>query len=352
MFYSDSHNVPIRDRLSRQADVVRGPLQVAFDITNRCNLRCAHCFNRSGREWERGELTDDEVMDLASQIVDMKPRGLCVCGGEPLLKESALYRFIKKVSSGGTTVNMVSNGLKMTDTVAKKLGDAGIEKVQISVDGATAESHERLRGVRGSFNRAVNALKILAKHEIQRATCFSATRYSIHEFPRFVKLMESINCPEIRVQPLMMLGQGILSAREFVPSWSQYRKLVVFMREYVHQTGANIQWGDPMDHFIRYRNYIREPNLFVHIGSRGDLIVSPYLPLFVGNIRHHSLSEYWEAGLNRLWAFPLIQKAVEKITSVDSMSRVKPVIFFEQPICVDLVDDPSIGMSTENVPYI
>ncbi|MEW6482827.1 MAG: 4Fe-4S cluster-binding domain-containing protein [bacterium] len=65
--------------------ILRGPHQFAFDLTNRCNFRCLHCFNLSGKNWiVKDELNDDEVLEFIRDVADLKPFNLCFCGGEPL----------------------------------------------------------------------------------------------------------------------------------------------------------------------------------------------------------------------------------------------------------------------------
>lgn len=59
----------------------KGPIQIGFDVTNRCNFRCLHCFNESGEVDSSNELNDKEVEKLFDEIIEIKPYSICFCGG-------------------------------------------------------------------------------------------------------------------------------------------------------------------------------------------------------------------------------------------------------------------------------
>lgn len=150
------------DVCEEDARVLTGPFQISLDITNRCNLRCKHCYNASGENYitASDELTDQEVLALAADIAIMRPMNFCFCGGEPLLRKDLLIEATKILKSGSRFVSMVTNGYLVTPSIAQEIVVSGIMRIQVSVDGARAETHERLRGKEGAFNRAINAIKV------------------------------------------------------------------------------------------------------------------------------------------------------------------------------------------------
>ena len=93
---------------------LKGPLFLSVDVTNRCNFHCKHCFNNSGDNATHNnfadEMTDAELIALASQILEVKPYSVCICGGEPLLRFNILGEFISILTSQNIQVSMVSNG--------------------------------------------------------------------------------------------------------------------------------------------------------------------------------------------------------------------------------------------------
>ena len=339
--------------LREQSSILRGPTQIGVDVTNRCNMKCLHCFNLSGTRLLRDELSDAELLDLAEQIADFSPLGMCVCGGEPLLRANLVCDMVSILAPSVKQINMVTNGLLVTPQIAKRLKDAGIFGVQVSLDGATKEAYEFLRVVPGSFEKAVRAVRTLIDAGIETAVAFAPTRRNIDDFDRFIDLARSLGLKEIRTQPMMVFGEGIVHARNLVPSEDQYRRFVrsIHKRNWENEDDLIIDWGDPIDHYIRFTTILNEPNLFAEVKADGALAVSTYLPLYVGNIKRHTFREYWEGGFNRIWTLAVVKMLANVVKSIPEMSTVKPLTYFDKPITFDILDDPPehIDAITEKV---
>ena len=141
-----------------------GPLTIAVDVTYRCTLRCLHCFNCSGEQSYDDELSDSELLQVCRQITDVLPNVVCFCGGEPLIRKDILIKcceLLKTSSNGMIKVNMVTNGELMSKEVASDLFKVGFDTIQVSLDGADADTHDWLRNKKGAFEKAVNAIKYL-----------------------------------------------------------------------------------------------------------------------------------------------------------------------------------------------
>lgn len=114
-----------------------------------------------------------------------------------------------------------------------------------------------------------------------------------------------------------------------VPTDAQYRWLVQNINE-VNLTGKchpciDVKWGDPIDHLVRFRdtNYFMDQ---VSVHANGDIVVSAYLPLVVGNVRKRSLSDYWNAGLKTIWATNVVQYLTARMQSVSDMENITTLI--------------------------
>ncbi len=327
-------NIPLK-----HAHLLRGPSQLAFDITNRCNFRCIHCFNRSGEnEIIKNELTDNEVIEFIKDVARLKPLNLCFCGGEPFLREELMYECAKILISHGSECSLVTNGYLLNKKRAKMLAKIGIKNIQVSLDGARPETHERLRGVKGSFKRAIDAIKFLVEEGIKPGVAFSPTKFNIDEFLDVYALCKEVGVKELRVQPLMILGRAQLFIEELVPTHYQYRKLVkTIYKLQMSDNQMELEWGDPVDHLIRFRNLCQHCVNYVDIRADGKIVVSPYIPIVVGNIRKHKFSEYWDAGLARVWELPIVKKLAKEICSVSDF--IKQKVYFEKDIEIDIIDN-------------
>lgn len=329
------------------ARILIGPFQVSLDITNQCNLRCKHCYNASGENYiaASDELTDQEVLKLVTDIAAMKPMNFCFCGGEPLLRKDLLMEAARILKEGCRFVSMVTNGYLVTPDIAQSIVASGVERLQVSLDGARSETHDRLRRRKGAFDRAINAIiafKEAGAFDIEVAFC--PTAFNIHEFPIFYDLCNRLEIKNIRVQPLMLLGRTNKYLNELQPTNAQYRELVSMINKYrIACNGPNIEWGDPIDHLIRFRTLISPCVPFISIKANGSIVASPYLPLTIGNIRNHTITEYWNAGLISVWQHPIVQAFAERIQSVPDYCKAKegmPVIWYEKDIELDIIDSP------------
>lgn len=133
---------------------------------------------------------------------------------------------------------------------------------------------------------------------------------------------------DFRLQPLMLLGRA-KDNPNIVPTDAQYRWLVQNINE-VNLTGKchpciDVKWGDPIDHLVRFRdtNYFMDQ---VSVHANGDIVVSAYLPLVVGNVRKRSLSDYWNAGLKTIWATNVVQYLTARMQSVRDMENITTLI--------------------------
>lgn len=331
-------------------EYLKAPLQVALDITNKCNLRCLHCFNSSGEnQIVDDEMTDDEVLSFIDSLVPLQLYNVCFCGGEPLMRKELLLKCIKKLSVNNTTISMVCNGILATPETLDALISTGLRNLQFSLDGATCHSHDRLRNHKGAFNRVIKAIETAARYDnIQLSVAFTPTSFNIEELPLVYDWLTGIQKNSklkrrirLRVQPLMPLGRAENNISEIVPSSEQYRRLVyeIHKRE---KGDIDVEWGDPVDHLIRFTHRELSINM-CSVRANGDITVTPYIPLIIGNVKRHSLQEYWDAGLNTIWDRKIVHALASEIKSIPDMSRIfkkYPYIYMGNEIELDLfVDD-------------
>lgn len=138
---------------------------IQFHLTNKCNLRCIHCYMDSGitRYEEVSVEKWKEVIDRAAARYG--EIFLSLTGGEPLLYKGYLeiLRFAKE--SKGASTGMISNGMLLDENKIKEL-EKYLDNIQISLDGATAAVNDRIRG-KGVFNRVTQSLRMLGNSKIR-----------------------------------------------------------------------------------------------------------------------------------------------------------------------------------------
>jgi MoaA/NifB/PqqE/SkfB family radical SAM enzyme len=335
-------NIPLK-----HARVLKGPHQMAYDITNRCNFRCLHCFNRSGEnQVVDRELTNDEVLAFVNDVAALKPMNICFCGGEPMLRLDVLCKAASIFFAKDIMVSMVTNGFLITKEKAKRLYDSGVRRIQVSLDGARAETHERLRRQKNAFERATAAITSFREVGFNDVgVAFTPTSFNWHELEDAYRLCWQLGATDLRIQPLMILGTAQQTADEILPNPMQYRHIVRTINKLRAQQGMHIEWGDPVDHLIRFRSICEHCLSYTNVRANGDIEPSPYLPLVVGNVRRHAFSEYWDAGLARVWEIPKIKELAARIRSIDDFGKKEdgvPTVWYEKDIELDLIDDALI----------
>ena len=113
-----------------------------WEITLKCNLACSHCGSRAGQTRAK-ELSTDEALDLVSQMADVGIREVTLIGGEAFLRPDWL-EIAAAINHAGMRCTMTTGGYGITLSTAKKMKQAGIATVSVSVDGLEA-THDRLR---------------------------------------------------------------------------------------------------------------------------------------------------------------------------------------------------------------
>jgi MoaA/NifB/PqqE/SkfB family radical SAM enzyme len=152
------------------------PLEVIWDITYACPLRCSHCYSESGRRASR-QLRGPDLLAAADAIAAMRPLGVSLAGGEPLLVDGVL-EVGGRLAAAGVPVALFTSGWTLRpDTVDAVAGT--FFRVSVSVDGGTAEVHDRVRGRRGSFDRAMAALELLDAAAGRRAAAGERLEFGV-----------------------------------------------------------------------------------------------------------------------------------------------------------------------------
>ena len=294
---------------------------VMWDITYRCNARCIYCYNSSPKEVE--ELSMAESMKVAEQIVRAKCFSVCLTGGEPTLRSDLQIALAKYLHNYGIAVSTITNGWLVDEDLAKNLSKY-LSLVQVSLDGSSPSVHDKIRGVPGLFERALNAIRLFQKYGVKNVTIsFACTKSNIDDFPNMVDLCRQLKIRQLRTMPLIPTGRG--NDASLHPAPAEYRKLMKF----IEKTNANasetgdefiVEWGDPAGH-------VKLGLLFgyvagLNIKADGFVSFSPYLPYVFGNLRNESLSRIWLKGLREAWRISTVRRAAKKIKKADDFALV------------------------------
>jgi radical SAM protein with 4Fe4S-binding SPASM domain len=306
------HAAPARRHLplaasARPVDGVR-PIYAVWEITLACDLACRHCGSRAGRA-RPDELSTTQCLDLVRQMAELGVREITLIGGEAYLREDWL-QIVRGIQAHGMTPTMTSGGRGIDAALAADAAAAGLAGVSISLDGL-AETHDRLRGVRGSHAHAVAALGHLRRAGIPVTVNSQINRLSMPELPELLELLASQGAHSWQIQLTVPMGRA---ADEPEVLLQPYDLLALFpvlrqLAERCQALGVRLLPGNNIGYFGPHESTLRGYMLEGHASScmAGQLTLGieadgtikgcPSLPTAAwagGNIHDASLRDIWE----------------------------------------------------------
>ena len=182
------------------------PFQIVWDVTYACNLHCKHCYATAGKTW-KDELTTKE----AKHAIDIFDRAgvtiIAFSGGECLVRPDIL-ELTRYTSDKGIYVAMATNGTLITKKKAGEMKDAGVQFVQISLDGANAKTHDEFRGIKGAFDKTSQGIKNCVEEGFFTEVSTTVTKYNYKEVPDIVELSERWGADWFMAYNFVPTGRG------------------------------------------------------------------------------------------------------------------------------------------------
>jgi radical SAM protein with 4Fe4S-binding SPASM domain len=275
------------------------PLVMSWNVTRECNMKCSHCYINATDKKLPNELTTKEAKNLIDQIAEVSRPLLILSGGEPLLRPD-IYELIQYGSMKGLKMGLGSNGSLIDEKAAKKLKDAGIATVSISLDSHIPEQHDEFRGVAGSWEKAVQAVKALRKNNVLVQINTTLTQQNYNQINEIMSLAENIGVENYHLFFLVPTGRGT-KITDISPE--RYEEMITqtFAKASRHKLNVRPSCAPQFmriakDMGLDMRQWIRgciAGLYYCRIYPNGDVTPCPYLPIKLGNIREQKFSEIW-----------------------------------------------------------
>lgn len=180
---------------------------VAWESTRNCNLSCRHCRASATSGPYTGELDTRASLTLMDQIAETGQPIVILTGGEPLLRPD-IFDIAAYGTKKGLRMVMAPNGTLIDPETARKMAEAGIQRISISLDGADRKSHDTFRGVDGAFDGALRGIKAAKTAGIEFQINTTITKLNLDQIPQIMQLAESLGAVAHHVFLLVPTGRG------------------------------------------------------------------------------------------------------------------------------------------------
>ncbi|MDA8064827.1 MAG: radical SAM protein [Thermaerobacter sp.] len=283
------------------------PRLVAWESTRACNLDCVHCRAEAVREHHPEQLTTQEAFRLVDDIGSWgKPVILIISGGEPLLRED-IYEVAARGTARGLRVVMSPNGTLLTPERVRRIKEAGVARISVSLDGSSAERNDSFRMVSGAFEQATRGLGYAREANLPFQVNTTVTRRNLDDLPAMLRTVADLGAVTWDVFMLVPTGRGRLED-EVTPQ--QYEEVL----RWLHAAGED----SPVPiHITCAPHYLRVErqegalrgghghggapvkgcmagNGFAFVSHVGEVYPCGYFQVRAGSVRERSFREIYE----------------------------------------------------------
>ncbi len=308
---AEERGEPVPDDMIRFSGETR-PVTM-WNLTRRCNLACEHCYMDASSA-AADELGLEEGIRLIDELAGLKIPMLIMTGGEPLLSRN-FYAYAFHARAVGLRTVISTNGTLITPEVAGLLREAEIRYVGVSLDSCRPEVHDKFRGVKGAYERALAGLKNARDAGLKTGLRVTLTRENWHEVPALLDLALEMNVPRFCLYHLVPTGRGADIVDMDVTA-DERRSVITFLAEAATELKDReieiLSTDSPMDGAYLLEMLKDDPvrrerawkllenaggcsagTKVANISYDGDVHPCHFMPDVVGNIREKSFREIW-----------------------------------------------------------
>ena len=188
-----------------------GPV-VIWNLIRRCNLTCKHCYATSADKDFPGELNTEQVYGVLNNLKDFGVPVLILSGGEPLMRPD-IFKISHRAKDMGFYVGLSSNGTLITEDNIQNIVDVGYNYVGVSIDGSR-ETHDKFRRKQGSFDAALNGIRLCHDAGIKVGLRFTLTQDNKQDLPELLQLMDDEGVDKFYLSHLNYAGRGNKNRRD------------------------------------------------------------------------------------------------------------------------------------------
>lgn len=277
------------------------PLKVTFNITNKCNFKCYHCYNDSSDNCLQKELSLKKVISILRELKKNRVPLISINGGDPFLRKD-IIKILSKAKELGFILNVNTNGSLITNKIASELSRLKVKNIDVSMPAYNRESFKEFTSV-DSFNSVINGIQNLIENKIYPHIALPITKKNLGWGPSIVRLVNKLGLNSIHTIVLVEKGRATENelAFDLEELKSEYEDLLKSSKKYK----INISLDSPFnlgESMISTTNNIDLDRgclggrYIACIQSNGDVTPCALFPDYVvGNLNKKSFSSIWNS---------------------------------------------------------
>jgi MoaA/NifB/PqqE/SkfB family radical SAM enzyme len=257
-------------------------------------------------------MTIDRWKILAKELV--KHGGIFECilsGGEPLILGNDLFDIMDILHDDGSVFMFITNAALMTKDTVQRLKKYRYKWIQVSIDGSTPETHDGLRQVSGSWEKAVNAALMLADSGIPLAIANTVTPETIQDLPEMAKLAYSCGAALLITGEVFPSGRGALND-DLLLSNEQRARFWRLIEEQRYIFAVRMQIQRSMSNRVQLEGATDLPAAGAIIRPNGDIRLDCIAPFVMGNVANETFYEQWQKCKNS-WQDKRVKDYIESV---------------------------------------
>lgn len=269
--------------------ITQAPMYVSWNYTYGCNFNCSHCYSRAAR-YPR-ELPTTTYLAIVADMAQSGVFRVGLGGGEPLIRRDCC-QVLGRLGEAGIETNLTTNGWFVSDETVRRLRDAGLSLLYVSLDSPWEEVHDRFRRKPGSYRRVLDTLSAAVKGGLRVRLSTVVTRVNVDDIEAFGRLAERFGIDGVEFKRFRPAGNGVARIGDYTLIEAEEASLRASVAALAATTGLDIQlvYGAEPEGSDRgcpcgVRSITLRPN--------GDVTPCAYSEHVIGNVLDTPLSRLW-----------------------------------------------------------
>ncbi|MHA6262877.1 pyrroloquinoline quinone biosynthesis protein PqqE [Arenibacterium sp. CAU 1754] len=208
----------------------RPPIAMLAELTHRCPLSCPYCSNPIEMERQESELDTETWADVFKQAADIGVLQLHLSGGEPASRRD-LIDLVSAAREAGLYTNLITSGIGLTEKRLHALDEAGLDHVQLSLQGTTPEMADEIGGYKGGFARKMQVAGWIKDIGFPLTLNAVLHRRNLHQLPRALEMAVEMGARRIEVATVQFHGWALKNRDALMPTLEQAREANAIVKE-------------------------------------------------------------------------------------------------------------------------